>query len=83
MEAFCWEGFSSGGILQEAFSCGGICAWRDFASNPKCSSVPLMASFRKNLGATSSMVDTSLALYPSIHLRVQVKPYSTYPDPYP
>ena len=34
MEAFCWEGFSTGGILQEAFSCGGICAWRDFASKP-------------------------------------------------
>ena len=36
MEAFCWEGFSSGGILPEAFSCGGICTWRDFASKPFC-----------------------------------------------
>ena len=34
MEAFCWVGFSSVGILQEAFSCGGNCAWRDFASKP-------------------------------------------------
>ena len=46
MEAFCWEGFSSGGILQEAFSCGGICAWRDFASKPfETLSCPLVCYF--------------------------------------
>ena len=34
METFCWEGFSCGGILREAFSCGGSFGLRDFAAQP-------------------------------------------------
>jgi hypothetical protein len=34
VETFCWEGFSCGGILREAFSCGGSFGLRDFAAQP-------------------------------------------------
>ena len=36
MEGFCWEGFSSGGILQETFSCGGILLQSHYLDSSRC-----------------------------------------------
>ena len=56
MEAFCWEGFSSGGILWEAFSYRGICAGRDFSSQPENSS--------SNPSLVSVVRDISKCIFP-------------------